>query len=154
MHKDRVHHNCKIDTARFEEGKRRSHRCEYARRSLVMCRRELVGVWPGADACPGSFSTISIRRRRHAARACCAPRLARPSGFSSKMLPQRDHPISRTRSNGSYLASHALTGRGGCQDAIHDELNGDDEIRNHALGSAFRVNAEILLQAGLQASLL
>jgi hypothetical protein len=68
--------------------------------------------------------------------------------------PQRDHPISRTRSNGSCLASHALTGRGGCQDAIHDELNGDDEIRNHALGSAFRVNAEILLQAGLQASLL
>ena len=26
MHKYRVHHNCKIDTARFEEGKRRSHR--------------------------------------------------------------------------------------------------------------------------------
>jgi len=25
MHKYRVHHNCKIDTARFEEGKRRSH---------------------------------------------------------------------------------------------------------------------------------
>ena len=26
VHKYRVHHNCKIDTARFEEGKRRSHR--------------------------------------------------------------------------------------------------------------------------------
>jgi hypothetical protein len=26
MHKYRVHHNCKIDTACFEEGKRRSHR--------------------------------------------------------------------------------------------------------------------------------
>jgi hypothetical protein len=26
MHKYRVHHNCKIDTACFEEGKQRSHR--------------------------------------------------------------------------------------------------------------------------------
>ena len=26
VHRYRVHHNCKIDTARFEEGKRRSHR--------------------------------------------------------------------------------------------------------------------------------
>jgi hypothetical protein len=26
MHKYKVHHNCKIDTSRFEEGKRRSHR--------------------------------------------------------------------------------------------------------------------------------
>ena len=26
MHEYRVHHNCKIDTSRFEEGKRRPHR--------------------------------------------------------------------------------------------------------------------------------
>jgi hypothetical protein len=26
LHTFRIHHNCKIDTARFEQGKRRSHR--------------------------------------------------------------------------------------------------------------------------------
>ena len=26
LHTFRIHHNCKIDTARFEKGKRRSHR--------------------------------------------------------------------------------------------------------------------------------
>jgi hypothetical protein len=36
MHRYRVHHNCKIDTARFEEGKRRSHR----RVSLTIRRRD------------------------------------------------------------------------------------------------------------------
>ena len=28
MHTFRLHHNCKIDTSRFEEGKRPSHRCD------------------------------------------------------------------------------------------------------------------------------
>jgi hypothetical protein len=30
MHKYRVHHNCKIDTSRFEEGKRRSHHSAFS----------------------------------------------------------------------------------------------------------------------------
>ena len=36
MHKYRVHHNCKIDTVRFEEGKRRS------RRSALWLREALL----------------------------------------------------------------------------------------------------------------
>jgi hypothetical protein len=38
VHKHRVHHNCKIDTARFEEGKRRSHRSALrVRKPLSRC---------------------------------------------------------------------------------------------------------------------
>jgi hypothetical protein len=31
VHTFRLHHDCKIDTFRFEEGKRRSHRCDLRR---------------------------------------------------------------------------------------------------------------------------
>jgi hypothetical protein len=42
MHECRVHHNCKIDTSRFEEGKRRSHRSalRLGEAHLMMCRRD------------------------------------------------------------------------------------------------------------------
>jgi len=54
VHKHRVHHNCRFDTARFEEGKRRS-RCRTLRMShLTLLRRN---AWIAA-----SSSIISILR--------------------------------------------------------------------------------------------
>jgi hypothetical protein len=40
VHKHRVHHNCKIDTARFEEGKRRSHRRVLQVSEPLSCRQD------------------------------------------------------------------------------------------------------------------
>ncbi len=60
MHKYRVHHNCKIDTARFEEGKRPSHsRNLRSDEALTWCvdtarfdgsRREEVLMWSVDEA--------------------------------------------------------------------------------------------------------
>jgi hypothetical protein len=41
MHTFRIHHNCKIDTARFEEGKRRVGTCERTRPSRASTQRAL-----------------------------------------------------------------------------------------------------------------
>jgi hypothetical protein len=64
MHKYRVHHNCKIDTARFEEGKRRSHRSALrVRKPLSRC----VDAIRGHGLLP-SWKTSALRlTRSHAA---------------------------------------------------------------------------------------
>jgi peroxiredoxin len=43
MHKQRVHHNCKIDSVRFEEGKRWSHRREL--RVALKIHRQGGAIW-------------------------------------------------------------------------------------------------------------
>jgi hypothetical protein len=63
MHKYRVHHICKIDTARFEEGKRRSHR------SALRVGEPLLRC---VDAIHGRSLLPS--------RETSAPRLTRPRG--------------------------------------------------------------------------
>ena len=64
MHKYRVHQNCKIDTARFEEGKRRSHRSALrVRKPLSRC----VDAIRGHGLLP-SWKTSALRlTRSHAA---------------------------------------------------------------------------------------
>jgi hypothetical protein len=63
VHKYRVHHNCKIDTARFEEGKRRSHRC-VLQVSEPLSRP--VGAIRGHGLLPSWRTSVTRLTRSHA----------------------------------------------------------------------------------------
>ena len=74
VHKYRVHHNCKIDTARFEEGKRRqNHRAlqvsEPPSRSSVAIRGH--GLLPSLRTSVRRLTAEPCRQWQAAWRSCC-----------------------------------------------------------------------------------
>jgi hypothetical protein len=66
MHEFKVHHNFKIDTARFEQGKRRSHTgVRWGGRTFHWPRRAMASSLGGAIYLKGGFVQVRCFSGRH-----------------------------------------------------------------------------------------